>query len=95
MKAMRIHSHGGPDVLAFEDVKIGQPGPNEVLVRNRAIGVNFVDTYLFSASVFTTGSAKWLRPARTGGLLSVLLLDECGPDQRPFILSTATAPTVM
>lgn len=47
---MRVHRHGGPEVLTFEDVRIGQPGPGEVLVRNRAIGVNFVDTYLRSGA---------------------------------------------
>src|SRR5260370_8090244 len=46
MKAIRVHSHGGPDVLAYEDVDIGPPAPGEVRVRNRAIGVNFVDIYL-------------------------------------------------
>lgn len=50
MKAMRVHRHGGPDVLTFEDIDIGQPGPGEVRVRNRAIGVNFVDTYLRSGA---------------------------------------------
>ncbi len=45
MKAIRVHRHGGPEVLALEDIDIGQPGPGEVLVRNRAIGLNFVDTY--------------------------------------------------
>jgi NADPH2:quinone reductase len=45
MKAIRVHRHGGPDVLTFEDIDIGQPGPGEVRVRNRAIGLNFVDTY--------------------------------------------------
>jgi NADPH2:quinone reductase len=45
MKAIRVHRHGGPDVLAYEDVDIGQPGPGEVRVRNRAIGLNFVDVY--------------------------------------------------
>lgn len=46
MKAIRLHRHGGPDALVYEDVEIGQPGPGEVHVRNRAIGVNFVDIYL-------------------------------------------------
>jgi NADPH:quinone reductase len=50
MKAIRVHGHGGPDVLTLEDIDIGQPGPGEVLVRNRAIGVNFVDTYLRSGA---------------------------------------------
>src|SRR5258708_13025999 len=46
MKAFRFPRHGGPDVLVYEDVDIGQPGPGQVRVRNRAIGVNFVDIYL-------------------------------------------------
>jgi NADPH2:quinone reductase len=45
VKAIRVHRHGGPDVLAYENVFIGQPGPGEVRVRNRAIGLNFVDIY--------------------------------------------------
>ncbi|MGF6700399.1 NADPH2:quinone reductase [Paraburkholderia sp. MM5496-R1] len=50
MKAIRVHSQGAPDVLTLEDIGIGRPGPGEVLVRNRAIGVNFVDTYLRSGA---------------------------------------------
>ncbi|MDZ4878244.1 MAG: Quinone oxidoreductase 1 [Chroococcidiopsis cubana SAG 39.79] len=50
MKAIHIHSHGDPDVLIFEDVSIRQPNAGEILVRNRAIGVNFVDTYLRSGA---------------------------------------------
>jgi hypothetical protein len=46
MKAIRVHRHGGADVLACEDIDIGEPEPGEVRVRNWAIGVNFVDTYL-------------------------------------------------
>lgn len=45
MKAIRVHRHGGPQVLTYEDVDIGRPGPGEVRVRNRAIGLNFVDVY--------------------------------------------------
>lgn len=45
MKAVRIHRHGGPEVLAYEDVAIGKPGPGEVRVRNHAVGLNFVDIY--------------------------------------------------
>ena len=44
-KAIRIHEHGGPEVLKWEDVEGGEPGPGEVLVRHTAIGLNFVDTY--------------------------------------------------
>src|SRR3954467_1076401 len=45
MKAIRVHQHGGPDMLTYEDVDIGRPGPGEVRVRNRAVGLNFVDMY--------------------------------------------------
>lgn len=50
MKAIRVHQHGGPDVLAYQNIEIGRPGPGEVRVRNRAIGVNFVDVYLRSGA---------------------------------------------
>jgi NADPH2:quinone reductase len=45
MKVIRVHRHGGPDVLAYEDIDIGRPSPGEVRVRNRAIGLNFTDVY--------------------------------------------------
>src|SRR5688572_1953847 len=44
-KAVRFHQHGGPEVLRYEDVEVGDPGPGEARIRHTAIGVNFVDTY--------------------------------------------------
>jgi NADPH2:quinone reductase len=46
MKAIRVSEYGGPAVLKLEEIPTPQPGPNQVLVRNRAVGVNPVDTYL-------------------------------------------------
>ena len=43
--AIRIHSQGGPEVLQWEEVTVGAPGPNEVLLKATAIGLNFIDTY--------------------------------------------------
>lgn len=45
MKAVRIKEHGGPEVLVYEEVPIPKPGSKEVLVRNEAVGVNFIDVY--------------------------------------------------
>ncbi|MGH7499203.1 MAG: quinone oxidoreductase family protein [Gemmatimonadales bacterium] len=45
MKAIRIHSTGGPDVLRYEDVPTPSPGPGQVLIRVEAIGVNFIEIY--------------------------------------------------
>lgn len=44
-KAIRIHETGGPEVLVWEDVEVGDPGPGEALVRHTAVGVNFIDIY--------------------------------------------------
>jgi len=44
-KAIRMHEHGGPDVLKWEDVDVPAPGPGEVLLKQTAVGLNFVDTY--------------------------------------------------
>ena len=43
--AIRIHAHGGPEVLQWEAVATSEPGPGEVLVRQTAIGLNFIDVY--------------------------------------------------
>ncbi|MGZ8262657.1 MAG: quinone oxidoreductase family protein [Burkholderiales bacterium] len=43
--AIRIHENGGPEVLRWEEVEVGEPGPGEVRVRNTAIGLNYIDTY--------------------------------------------------
>lgn len=43
--AIRIHATGGPEVMRWEEVAVGKPGPGEVLVRSTAVGLNFVDTY--------------------------------------------------
>lgn len=44
-KAIRIHEHGGPEVLRWEDVAVGDPAADEVLIRHKAIGLNFIDVY--------------------------------------------------
>ncbi|WP_433511816.1 NADP-dependent oxidoreductase [Nonomuraea sp. CA-143628] len=46
MRAIRLHEHGGPEVLRYDEVPIPEPGPGEVLVRVRAVGVNPPDWYL-------------------------------------------------
>ena len=43
--AIRIHGVGGPDVLSFDEIALGAPGPGEARVRHTAIGLNYIDTY--------------------------------------------------
>lgn len=42
---VKIHETGGPEVLCVEDAPIPAPGANEVLIRQKAIGVNYIDVY--------------------------------------------------
>src|SRR2546429_9663524 len=44
-KAIRIQQQGGPEVLKWEDVQVGDPGPGEARVRHKACGLNFLDVY--------------------------------------------------
>ncbi len=46
MNALRVHRQGAPSVMSYEDILLEPLGPGEVRVRNKAIGVNFVDVYL-------------------------------------------------
>lgn len=44
-RAFVVREHGGPDVLQLEELEVPPPGPGQIKVRNRAIGLNFVDVY--------------------------------------------------
>ncbi|MCH7794278.1 MAG: quinone oxidoreductase [Proteobacteria bacterium] len=44
-KAIRIHETGGPEVLRWEDVEVGAPGPGQVRLTHAAVGLNYIDTY--------------------------------------------------
>ena len=48
--AIRFHETGGPDVLVWEEVDVGEPGPGEARIRHTAIGLNYVDTYVRSGA---------------------------------------------
>ena len=45
VKAIRFYETGSPDVLKFEDVEVGDPGPGQVRVRHSYIALNFIDVY--------------------------------------------------
>jgi len=45
MKAIRIHAHGGPEVLQLDEIPVPVPGPGQALVRIEAAGLNFIDIY--------------------------------------------------
>ena len=44
-KAVRINQHGGPEEIKLVDVTVGDPGPGEIRIRHKAVGLNFIDVY--------------------------------------------------
>jgi NADPH:quinone reductase-like Zn-dependent oxidoreductase len=45
VKAVRFYESGTPEVLRYEDVEVGEPGPGQVRLRHVAVGLNYADTY--------------------------------------------------
>jgi NADPH2:quinone reductase len=44
-KAVQIRQHGGPEQMELVDVQVGDPGPGEIRIRHKAVGLNFIDVY--------------------------------------------------
>ncbi|ABM38530.1 Alcohol dehydrogenase, zinc-binding domain protein [Polaromonas naphthalenivorans CJ2] len=44
-QAVRIDQHGGPEELKLVEVQVGEPGPGQIRIRHKAIGLNFIDVY--------------------------------------------------
>ena len=75
VKAVVVHQVGGPDVLSYEDVKVGTPGPGEVHIRNEAIGLNFLDVY-YRTGLYPAPAGLPLIPGHEGAGIVLAV----GPD---------------
>jgi NADPH2:quinone reductase len=84
-KAFRYHQHGGPEVLRFEDVEVGAPGPGQVRIRNKAVAVNYRDV-LMRKGIHAVKSF----PAGIG-LESAGVIDAVGPGVEGFAVGDRVA----
>ncbi|MBN9085032.1 MAG: quinone oxidoreductase [Rhizobiales bacterium 62-17] len=66
VKAVVVHEYGGPEVMKIEDVEVGKPGPGQVKVRNKAIGLNFIDTY-FRSGLYKAPSLPFIAGNEAAG----------------------------
>jgi NADPH2:quinone reductase len=71
--AIRVHKPGGPDVLHWEEVTVGDPGPGQIRLRHSAVGLNFIDVY------HRTGLYPMPLPF-TPGMEGAGTVEEVGPD---------------
>lgn len=75
--AIRVHQTGGPEQMRWEEVEVGKPGPGEVLVRNTAVGLNYIDIY------FRTGLYPGQLPL-TLGMEGAGVVEAVGPRVKEF-----------
>uniref|UniRef100_A0A7N2KV70 Enoyl reductase (ER) domain-containing protein n=1 Tax=Quercus lobata TaxID=97700 RepID=A0A7N2KV70_QUELO len=73
VKAIRVHELGGPEVLKWEDVELGEPKEGEIRVKNKAVGLNFIDVY-FRKGVYKTPTLPY-----TPGMEAVGVVTAVGP----------------
>ncbi len=73
-KAIRIHAHGGPETMHWEDVPTPEPGPAEALVHHTAVGLNYIDVY------FRTGLYKIPSLPATLGMEAAGVVTAVGSD---------------
>ena len=69
-KAIRIETTGGPEVMKFVDVELGAPGPGEVQVRHKAVGLNFIDIY-FRSGLYPSPMPAGLGTEGAGDVVAV------------------------
>jgi NADPH2:quinone reductase len=84
-KAFRFHRHGGPEVLRYEEVELGEPGPGDVRIRNTAVAVNFRDVLMRRGT-----HAVKVFPSRIG-LESAGVIDAIGAGVTGFSLGERVA----
>jgi NADPH2:quinone reductase len=77
MKAVTISKNGGPEVLELKDIKLDDPKSGEVLIKNKAIGLNYIDTY------HRSGLYPIELPSGIG-IEGAGIIEKVGPDVKDF-----------
>jgi NADPH2:quinone reductase len=70
-QAIRVHAYGGPEVLQWEAVEIGPPGPGEVRIKQTAIGLNYIDVYS-RTGFYPQASLPFIPGMEGAGVISAL-----------------------
>ena len=84
MKAVTISKNGGPEVLELKDIKLEDPKSSEVLIKNKAIGLNYIDTY------HRSGLYPVELPSNIG-IEGAGIIEKIGPDVKDFSVGDKVA----
>jgi len=84
MKAVIISKNGGPEVLEIKDIKLEDPNSGEVLIKNEAIGLNYIDTY------HRSGLYPVELPSKIG-IEGAGIIEKIGPNVKGFIVGDRVA----
>jgi NADPH2:quinone reductase len=84
-KAFRFDRHGGPEVLRFEEVEVGAPGPGQVRIRNTAVAINYRDVLMRRGIHAVKGFPSAI------GLESAGVIDAVGPEVDGFSVGDSVA----
>jgi NADPH2:quinone reductase len=68
---VRVHETGGPEVLRYEQVEVGQPGPGQALIRQTAVGLNFIDVY-FRSGLYPPPSLPFVAGQEGAGVVEAV-----------------------
>ncbi len=77
MKAVVINKTGGPEVLEIKEIKLNDPKSGEVLIKNEAIGLNYIDTY------HRSGLYPVELPSNIG-MEGAGIIEKIGPNEKDF-----------
>ena len=84
MKAVVINKTGGPEVLEIKEIKLNDPKSGEVLIKNEAIGLNYIDTY------HRSGLYPVELPSNIG-IEGAGVIEKTGPDVKDFSVGDKVA----
>jgi NADPH:quinone reductase len=82
-KTILVEKIGGPEVMQLVDVELGKPGPGELRLRHKAVGINFMDVHYRRGTASPHAMAKLPWPF-TPGLEAVAIVEDVGPDVTQF-----------
>lgn len=92
MKAIRVHQFGGPEVLKLEEVPDPQPGPEQVVIRVHAAGVNPVEAYIRTGTYAFRPNLPYTPGSDAGGVVTAVgrEVKKFKPGDRVYITASST-----